>query len=153
MKKFSFRLEPLLSLRLRREEEVKHALGRKNNEIAAVRAAIVQLDDEFRRMQATEKKKRSEVRNAQELRYSTAYRFKLRGDIRERKRALIELNRQAEEIRKQLVAAKRDRRAVEIIRERRFGEWRHDYNQQEQKFVDEVSRQGFIRNGKARESG
>jgi flagellar FliJ protein len=145
MKRFEFKLESLLELRKRKEDEVKQLLGRKNQEILAARKELTSLKTALDDLQSSEKKKRKEVTSVVELRYSVAYRFKLKKDILEKCRTLDGLAAQAGEIRRQLVAAKQQRRAIEIVRERQFEAWRKAYRAQEQRFIDDVSQQGFIR--------
>lgn len=145
MRRFHFRLETLLSLRKRKEDEVKQELGKKNHEILAARQELAALTGALAGLQATEKKRRVSGASAVELRYSVAYRFKLTGDILEKGRAVDDLQAQALAIRKKLVKAKQDRRAIEIVRERQWNEWHKEYRTREQGFSDDVSQQGYIR--------
>ena len=79
------------------------------------------------------------------LRASVAYRHKLKQDILKKGRQIDDLKADAVKIRKKLVEATKARRALEIIRERRFAEWKEEYKAQEQGFIDDISQQGFIR--------
>ena len=145
MKRFEFKLESLLTLRVRKEDEVKQLLGKKNQEIISTRKELAASKAAFDNLQNSEKKKRREATSVIELRYSVAYRFKLKQDILEKCRSLDELAVQASEIRKQLVLAKQQRRAIEVVRERQYEAWRKEYRAQEQRFIDGVSQQAFIR--------
>jgi flagellar protein FliJ len=149
MKRFRFKLESLLELRKRKEEEVKLHLGKKNREIISARHELVEVNEALKTLQADEKKKRAEVKNALDLRYAVVYRYKLKQDILKKARQLEELNSQAADIRKNLVKAKQERRAIEIVREHRHEEWQKEYTAQEQAFIDDVSQQGFIRGNRS----
>jgi flagellar export protein FliJ len=96
-------------------------------------------------LQASEKKTRATARSALVLRYSVTYRFKLKEDIVKKVRLIDDLGAQAESIRKKLVHAKQRRRAIEIVKERQVAEWKKAYSAHEQKFIDDISQQGFIR--------
>lgn len=145
MKRYHFRLETLLELRKRKEDEIKLELGKKNQEILAARHDLAGINDELKTLQASEKKTRTTVRSALVLRYSVTYRFKLKEDIFKKVRLIDEFGAQAEGIRKKLVRAKQQRRALEIVKERQVAEWKKENLSREQKFIDDISQQGFIR--------
>jgi flagellar FliJ protein len=142
VKRFQFRLETLLNLRKRREEECKTQLGRKNHEIGTARLALDRLNRAFFELQASEKLKRVKTQNIIELRYSVSYRFKLRHDIMGQNHLLDTLNGQALEIRNRLIRAMQQRRAIELLRERKHEQWRVERNREEQSFIDEVALRG-----------
>jgi flagellar protein FliJ len=149
VKRFEFKLEALLELRKRKEDEVKQLLGKKNQEIIAARKEITRLKEALDALQSSEKKKRADAISVVELRYSVAYRYKLKRDILASCRRLDELAVQAADIRKKLVQAKQQRRAIEVVRERQYEAWRKEYRKQEQRFIDDVSQQAFIRKSRA----
>ena len=80
MKRYRFRLETLLELRKRREDEIKLQLGKKNREIVAARKELAAASDALKSLQASEKKTRATATSALVLRYSVTYRFKLKED-------------------------------------------------------------------------
>jgi flagellar protein FliJ len=145
MKRYHFRLDTLLELRKRREDEIKQQLGKKNREILAVRKELSAINLELKSLQDSEKKTRNTVKSALLLRYSVTYRFKLKEDIVKKTRLIDELSVQAEGIREKLVRAKQQRRAIEIVKEKKLAEWKKEYSLREQKFIDDISQQGFIR--------
>lgn len=145
MKRFQFKLDVLIELRKRAEDDIKLQLGRKNREILTAREKMQLSVNELYNLQATEKSRRAHVTDAMELRYSVAYRHKLKADILKIGRRVDELSAEAAKIQKDLVNATKDRRAIEIVRERRFREWKKEYDRKEQGFIDDISQQGFIR--------
>lgn len=145
MKRYHFRLETLLELRKRREDEIKLQLGKKNREMLAARKELAATSDALKSLQASEKKTRATAKSALVLRYSVTYRYKLKEDIVKKSRLIDELGAQAEGIRKKLVRATQQRRAIEIVRERQLAEWKKEYSSQERKFVDDISQQAYIR--------
>jgi flagellar export protein FliJ len=59
------------------------------------------------------------------------------------------LQNEAEVKRRDLVKATQQVRALELLRERRFAQWRLEYRREEQGFIDDVSGQAYIRRKKA----
>jgi flagellar protein FliJ len=151
MKRFRFKLETILALRKRREEEVKLLLGKKNREIITARKELTEVSEALKNLQADEKRKRSDVKSALELRYSVAYRYKLRQDILKKACQIDDFLAQAVDIRKKLVKAKQERSAIEIVREKQYEAWHEEMKSAEQKFIDDVSQQGFIRKMREKE--
>jgi flagellar export protein FliJ len=149
VKRFEFRLETLLALRQRREDEIKLELGKKIQGIMAARKELAEITEALKALQSEEKKKRPQTTSAVELRYGITYRFKLKKDILVKGRQIDDLQAQAHAIRAKLVKAKQERRAIEIVRERQYAVWKKAYRTQEQGFIDDVSQQGYIRRAKA----
>lgn len=149
MKRFTFRLETLLELRTRMEDGIKQELADKLRELLRARNDLAGLSDALKKLQEEEKKRRSDAQSALELRYGIVYRFKLKKDILLKGRQIEDLHLQAHAIRTRLVKAKRDRRAIEIIRERQRAAWKKACRTQEQGFIDDVSQQGYLRRTRA----
>ncbi|MCU0609415.1 MAG: flagellar export protein FliJ [Chitinispirillaceae bacterium] len=149
MKQFAFRLKTVLDMRQRREDEIKLLLGKKNQEITAVKNAVAEISGALHALQVSEKNKRLTVTNAEELRHAVAYRFRLKQDLLKKARVMDELGAQAGEITRRLVRAKQERRAIEIVKEHQYAEWHKQRLAQEQQFIDDISQQAYIRRGKS----
>ena len=145
MRRFKFGLDTLLEMRCRKEEQVKLLLAEKNRNIMDAQKEFFDIHAQLKELQNSEKLKREKVIDVMLLRYSVSYRFKLKENLLSAGQKIDDLKAQAEEIRKSLVAATKNRRAIEIIKERRFAEWKKEYKSQEQGFIDDISQQGFIR--------
>ncbi len=61
---------------------------------------------------------------------------------------IYELENQRGDIRQGLVKATQRKKAIELIREKRYQEWLKEFKLKEQVFIDDVSQQGFIRKRK-----
>ena len=79
------------------------------------------------------------------MRQTVVYRSKLKIDLVNKGNKIQQLRREAEAIQKRLTQATKERRAIEIIGEHRFADWKREYLRQEQNFNDDVSQQGYIR--------
>jgi flagellar FliJ protein len=145
MKKFSFGMETVLDLRLRKEEEVKLQLATKLREIFEVQQDRNKVHDALKELQSTEKQQRAHADSVLKLRYSVAYRFKLKQDLLKVSRKIDDLNAEAVKIQRALIHATSEKRAIEIVKEKRLQEWQKEYRSREQDFIDDISQQAFIR--------
>lgn len=145
MKRFSFRLAPVLELRKRTEDAVKLELAKKNQQILDAKQELASLHGELVALQTEEKGRRSRNANIQALRASVSYRFRLKEDILKTGNKVEDLNHDALVIQGSLVKAVQARRAIELVRESRYRDWKKDAQREGQAFTDEVSQQGFIR--------
>ena len=148
MKRFTFKLATLLEMRKQEEEQVKLELAEKNREIISRQDDLNKAYRNLKDLQATEKERRSESEPVMEMRYSVAYRYKLKNDILLTGRSIDDLRAEAHGIQKRLLEAVKRRRALEVIRDRRFNAWKKIYLREEQKFIDGVAQQKYVRTKK-----
>jgi flagellar FliJ protein len=139
MKKFTFRLDALLDLRKQQEEQVRLRLAAKNREIIGKNQEIGALHEALKALQSSEKVRRTENAPVLIYRYGIVYRHKLKADILMAGRQIDDLRAEAEKIRQEIVGATKKRRALELVRDRRFAEWKRAYQQEQQQFIDEVA--------------
>jgi flagellar protein FliJ len=145
MKKFKFTLDPLLEVRKRKEDAVKLEFGRKNREILKANQEMLDLHDELKNLQSGEKERRKNSPDVQSMRLTVVYRNKLKIDLVNKGNVIQQLRREAEAIQKRLTQATKERRAIEIIGEHRFADWKRELLHQEQKLNDDITQQGYIR--------
>ncbi|MBD3316198.1 MAG: flagellar export protein FliJ [Chitinivibrionales bacterium] len=145
MRRFRFPLQALLELRSREEEAVKLELGEKNRLVVRAQSELKTLHDQLKEFQSSERAVRAETHDIVALRHSVAFRHQLKAGMIRTARHIEELRGEAETVRQRLVAATRKRRAIELIRDRRYREWRREYNAREQSRIDEISQRKFIR--------
>jgi flagellar FliJ protein len=148
MKKFHFPLEALLRLRKRKEDAVKRELADKNRQIMQAQSELRETEQRLKELQAQQKLERGATTDILSLRQSVAYRHTLKSDLLTKGNALIALRQELDGIRRKLVQATKDKRALEIVREKRMAEWRAEYNAEEQEFIDDVSQKEYIRKKK-----
>lgn len=149
MKKFRFALQPVLSLRERKEEQIKLQYAAKIGQIVETQKTREGIIRELKNLQESEKQNRADAKNITMLRYSVAYRFKLKNDLLTISKKIDDMNAEAFEIHKQLILAAKDRRAIELIKERQIKQWKKEYRLNEQGIIDDISQQGFIRKSKS----
>ncbi len=145
MKNFVFRLEALLDVKKRKEEEVKLLLAEVNRQAEQVRAEINRIQGMLKEFQVSEKLNRKAGESIASMRSSVAYRHSLKLDLLREGRKLDEILQETHKIHQELVVASQERRAVEIIKEKRYADWKRKNSILEQGFIDEISQQGYIR--------
>jgi len=148
-KRFVFRLEALLTVKKNKEEEIKQRLAQKNREAEDVRREIEATQNQLKAFQSeTKETRKSGDGNVIAMRQSVAYRNQLKLDLLKAGQRLDDVMIAAYGINQELIKAAQERRAVEIIKEKRYEEWKRENAVAEQKFIDDLSQQRFIRNAR-----
>jgi flagellar protein FliJ len=145
MKRFRFRLQTLLDMKQRREEELARKVAEKNGEIVQAQKNLQDGRDRLARFQAEEKLQRTSAPSAVLLRVSVAHCHALQRDIEEANRRIAGLRRELESAVHSLTEAKKETRALEILRDNKRDRWKRDFLREEQQFTDDVSQKGQIR--------
>ena len=139
MAKFRFELQAVLNARLRAEEL-------QQRRVAELEASRRKLEDRLRARQARIGESRAQLRGRLMGAIDPSM---LRGQanaslagMRDAQRVVLELagiHRRLQSVMAELRAASRDRRAVEILKERRFEDWRREQDRREQAELDEIA--------------
>jgi len=145
MKRFSFGLDPLLDIRRRNEDEIKRELAEKQRTLFSARDSMAQIHNELKNMQSEEKEFRARAVNVESMRHSVLYRFKLKRELFNKGVEIESLSNQANLVQQKLTRAVQARKAIEMLRERRFAEWKKEVNRKEQIFIDDISNQSYTR--------
>ncbi|MBD3344695.1 MAG: flagellar export protein FliJ [Chitinivibrionales bacterium] len=145
MRRFEFNLETLLQLRMRKEEQVRLELAKRNREINQARNELASIHDELTNLQATQKGTRAHTSNIIGLKHSVAYRHKLKQEMLSKGRQIDRMRGDARTLKVSLQIASKEKKAVELLKERRFDEWRKKVIAEEQAITDDISQQGYSR--------
>ncbi len=145
MKKFAFRLESVLQLKIRFEELCQQKLG-------AAEQLREQAQNELRHCQSqiaeTLRYYRQQLRNRFDPGLSETYHSYLNWLNRERDHAAVRLAQREAEVaaaRERLLEASRERRIVEKLKERAYRNYRAQELRAEINFLDELGTGRFIR--------
>ncbi len=137
--RFRFQLEPVLEVRKRAEEEAQRA-------VAALERQRLELEETLRRRQEEIRNEKDALRgrlvgelDVRGLRLQAGSSVHLVRKARQAVLALAGLHRRMGEARAALVEAARRRRAMELLRERRYGEWKAGLDKTETAELDEIS--------------
>ena len=145
MKRFAFRLQPLLDIKKRREEDLKLELARKNAGVLSARGRAAENRKALSDFQDAEKLRRTASVSAQSLRLSIAFRYRLQRDIAQAEAVVESLSREAAVLLHSLTEAKRESKTLEILRDKKRSQWKLDYKREEQEIIDDVSQKKYIR--------
>jgi len=139
MAKFVFKLDPLLRLRQREEQEKQRAL-------ASINRKRVQLEEHLRRQQSLITADKRGLRDrlvgnldTNELRLHAASTTQ---SMRTAQRLAVELagvHRHLTEARQDLLEATRNRRALELLRDKRYAQWKAEQDRLEAAATDEMA--------------
>lgn len=145
MKRFGFRLQPLLDIKMRREDELKRELAIANGAVILARRRSEEIRESLERFQTSEKQRRTAAPTAQSLRLSIMYRYRLQRDIKTADAGVEALHGKALSVLQLLTEAKKQRRTLETLRDKKLSQWKLDYKREEQEFIDDVSQKEYIR--------
>jgi flagellar FliJ protein len=139
MARFRFQLQPVLDARSRTEDA-------RRRDVAALELERRRLEDRLRSGQVSISGARDEVREAL---IGTVRPESLRAQanvslacMRDAQRLVLELagvHRRLETARAALAEAAKQRRAIELVKERRFETWRRERDRREQSALDEIA--------------
>ncbi len=143
--RFRFSLESILRLRQNEEEEARLELVRIRNEIADLESKLKDLE---RTIESEEEKKLRALSNGatgSEIRAWNEYIEKLR---MEKETLLMEIEKKREEEKEKLaiyLEKRKERMALEKLKEKKYREYLEELNRQERKFLDEVAEKNYWR--------
>ena len=145
MKRLRFRFQRLLEIKERLEGVRQRALGE------AMRAASLEQESleglqqtQFRYRQAAAGQP-ARALDVGLLRLNLSYDQRLQREIQDQHARLRQAQLRAEEERQRLVAARRERRTYEILKDKATALHRRLQQHQEQRQMDEVGEQGYLR--------
>lgn len=147
--KFTFRLQPVLDQRERIEQAKQLVVA----ELERQRLAI---EDRLRHLQGEMDRARADLRTrlggastgtvvVPDVRLQAGASMHMAAQARLAALELAGVYRRLERARQDLLKAATDRRAVELLREKRHEEWRMERERAETKAVDEAATQGYVR--------
>jgi flagellar biosynthesis chaperone FliJ len=76
---------------------------------------------------------------------SVTYRYKLQRDIADAGREATTLRQEAQNLVRELTEAKKESRALEIVKEKKIIQWKRDNKREEQDALDDISQKEHIR--------
>lgn len=139
MAKFRFELEPLLKARRMTEQSHQRAVAAIEHERMQLENALRQLQQQISSEKSTLQTELVGTIDAHQLRLAAASTMQT---MRKAQRIVLELagvHRRLETARTHLIEATRQRRAVEILREKRFEEWKSKLDKSETDALDELA--------------
>lgn len=145
MKKFQFKLETVLNVKERREEQLKHELMK----LQALKIQEEQLLAEVKEKRAHISKQKSDENkkgtDIQSLIHFEQYLGVLLKKIDDTKKSIKVLGEKADIKREEVVEASREKKVFEKLKEKQYAEFQRVVIQNEQKMLDEMAVAKFNR--------
>jgi flagellar FliJ protein len=150
MKKFKFRLEPLLNLRAHAEKQKQREHSVAVQQVQNQKGQLAGFDSE--RHRTVEHQRRSLVGSLSlaELLICSRYLVKLRKNTLSGRELLRGYEKEAEQRRQRLVEASKEKKIYETLKEKQQQRHQKTLEQAERKESDEVATNGFIRRTKGK---
>jgi len=148
-KRFIFRLETVLQVKLRKEDEEKKKLADLiawQREEERILAEMVYREQNTR-ASLKEKQATGQWIEVDELKRIANFLKKIAKDIEMQKEKLQEIERRIEEQRLALLQAVQERKTLEMLKEQQHEEWRAEVEAEEAKFLDELATLKYAREG------
>lgn len=136
---FRFRLQVLLDLRARQEDEARAVWSARIREAELERQKLEAIHAEQRALQASVEGAKRGVMNVGGLLEASSMAEYLRARARQQEVALQEAIARVADAQRQLQAAATARKAVDKLRERRKDEFEHEEQRKDQSFLDEIA--------------
>ncbi|VAV85210.1 hypothetical protein MNBD_DELTA01-1721 [hydrothermal vent metagenome] len=145
MKKFNFKLEPLLEYRQRLEDILKKDLAEAGRLLDIEEGKLQNLRTTHSASITAVERLKGEDNNTEELKLYYNYLVGLKAYIEEQAQMVAESREVYEGQRQKLVESARDRRAVELVKERAQKLHETEENREDQKITDDIGSSRFIR--------
>lgn len=148
-KRFIFRLQTVLEVKIKREEEEKKKLADLiawQREEERILAELV-YREQSTRASLKAKQAAGQFIEIDELKRISNFLKKVAKDIEAQKEKLEEIARRIEEQRAELLKAVQEKKTLEMLREQHYEEWRNEVEAEEAKFLDELATLKYARDG------
>jgi flagellar FliJ protein len=152
-KRFVFRLQTVLEIKIKKEDEEKKKLGdliawqKQEEQILAEMVHREQLT----RSSLKEKQATGQWIEVDELKRIHYFLKKLASDIEAQKQKLIEIAHRIEEQRAALLRAVQEKKTLEMLKENQYNEWVREVEEEEAKVLDELATLKYAREGYGQE--
>jgi flagellar FliJ protein len=138
-KKFTFRLQPILDIRLTEVNNAKNAFGKAMQARVAKEEEIAQAEDHIRSLMRQAGDAQHGMTSAQALEAQWYHVRAQKHDVKQMLGALDKLRAEEEQKRILLAEAVQRQKALERLKEKRVEEYTQDTLREEQQFLDELA--------------
>lgn len=145
MARFVFRLDPLLRLRRRAEEDAKVALGKAMAREERAREALARLEGELEESFADQRRSREGEIWIEGQLLSMGWNSARKAEIAAQKERIQEESKKVFEARTALTEARRGVQILEKLRERRLEQWKLAERRREQATLSDIAAQRWMR--------
>lgn len=145
MRRFQFKLQTLLDIRMAREKEIQNELSRLINIQNLERIK----QEDYRRRIATEHEKFNRKIKDGEYSYSVALMFERFVDFANRvianaQNRIESMEPEIQSVRERLLEASKERKVIEKLKEKRWEEYLYELNRETQKENDDINQKMYV---------
>jgi flagellar FliJ protein len=141
VKRFKFRLQRILDVRIQIRDEARQELVRRNTERDHQIYVLAQLQDEFMQLGLTE----GGTYSATDLSRLGAYAERLTVAIDQQKLVVAEAIKAAELAHESYISASREAKVIELLKDKKLQEYRAEQLREEGALLDELASRGVNR--------
>ncbi len=145
MKKFNFKLEPLLEYRQRLEDILRKDLVEAGRLLDIEQAKLQDLRDAHSKAIEEVERLKGEDNSTEDLMLYYNYLVGLKTYIEEQSQMVAKSKQVYEEQRQKLVESAKERRTVELVKERAQSQHESEEKKEDQKITDDIGSSRFIR--------
>jgi flagellar FliJ protein len=145
MKKFDFKLEPLLEYRQRLEDILRKDLAEAGRLLDIEEAKFTALRKKHQDSTAEVERLKGEDNNSEDLLLYYNYLVGLKGHMEEQTLMVAKFRKKYEDQRRKLVKSAQERKTVEMVKERAQNLHELEENREDQKITDDIATTRFIR--------
>lgn len=138
MKKFVFKLETVLDMRKRKEEDIQIKLGIAISELHKMQLNLEETYKKRRSYQAEIEIFKSNIKQMDDLLMYQNYVDSMEKVIERMKLEILEMEKKVEEVRVLLGQAARERKMIEKMKEKEYEKYQKEQRTQEINFLDEI---------------
>jgi len=146
MRRFKFTLEKLLEIRAYKEKQIENELSvvqRKKNSLLEKKQLLLDSDKEYRKKMRQEQKRKS-FTVERFIQYQQFFK-RIKLSVEEQNKLIKLLDEEIALINKKLIEARKERRVLERLKEKKFKKYLYELAKEEQNFFDEVGTNSFIK--------
>lgn len=145
MPRFSFKLQRVLDIKGRREEQLKGELASAKREYKEEEEVLHSLERSYSIYLDGLRRHQLKTISIQEVNWYRTYLSKLANDISVQSQKLEDLLRRIDELKEKLIEVSKERRVLEKLRERKWDEFKKEVERLEQETLDEIGISRHIR--------
>ena len=138
MAKFIYKLQNVLEIKLKMEDQAKSAFGAAMARLNEEEARLEKLKERRSEYEREGQKMRENVLNVMELRDNNRALENLKEQIAAQEKQVARANREVELARQKLTEAMQERKIQEKLKENKFEEFKQELNAAESKEIDEL---------------
>lgn len=142
---FKFRLQKILDIKEKEEDEKKNSAAIANNEVVKAKIQLEQLQDEYRQKGIERTEKNEQGCQLSEIMDINAYINHLYKRIEDKKQEIIKLEHEAEKRRREYIETKKSRKTYDNLKDRKYQRFLEEEQKQEAKIIDQIVSYSYTR--------